>query len=505
MDISDTQSTDSQAADQDKSISHRRRVWRLAWPAITEQLLNLTVGLNEVFLIGHISKEVSAQVGYDNATALASTSLGQFFSWIALAGYNGIGIATTALVARSVGARERDKAGNFARQGILLAFIMGLITALVMYTLAPVLLFLVGAEGQLQEVGTLFVHTTALGMPLFAVLVAANATMRGSGDTRTPLLIMLMVNATNVAIAWIFINGQLGMPALGVRGAALGAAVSWSLGAIVAASLVFGRKKIGRTPDTSFKVPFNLRFDRQATSLLISQGWPSMAEQCIFQTGILFFNRMVVGLGTTTFAAHNAIVQIDSISFLPGIGIGIAVTVLVGQSLGAGKPEEAKLFALTAYKMGLAFMTVMGLSFFLFPDFFLNLLIGDPAVVQAAVPGLRVAGLFDPVIATVFIFIGALRGAGDTRFPLYVRILTSVCLRVSLGFLFIEVLHLGLIGGRLAMGSDSLLGAILMVWRFRSGKWQTIWQTTDRKLAARKDKVGTAQAVQAALPSPDNE
>lgn len=484
------------------SISHRRKVWRLAWPAITEQLLNLTVGLNEVFLIGHISKEASAKLGYDSATALASTSLGQFFSWIALAGYNGIGIATTALVARSVGAQERDKAGNYARQGIILAFIVGLATALIMYTMAPFLLLLLGAEGQLQEVGTLFVHTTALGMPFFALLVAGNACMRGSGDTRTPLLIMLMVNATNVAIAWIFINGQFGMPALGVQGAAMGAAVSWTLGAAVVCGLVFGRKSVGRSAYNSFKVPFNLRLDRTTTSLMISQALPSSGEQWIFQIGIIFFSRMLVGLGTTTYAASNAVVSIDSISFLPGIGLGIAVTVLVGQSLGANKPEEARLFAFTAYKMGLIFMTTMGVCFFFFPEFFLGLLIADQEVVQAAVPGLRIAGLFDPVIGTAFIFIGALRGAGDTRFPLYVRMFTSVALRVSLGFLLIEVLHMGLIGARLAMGFDSVFMAGLVVWRFRQGKWQTIWQDRDRKLASSSRK---ASASQVALSSPDAE
>lgn len=502
MDISDSNSTDSQASNQDTKVSYRRKVWRLAWPAITEQLLNLTVGLNEVFLIGHISKEVSARLGYDSATALASTSLGQFFSWIALAGYNGIGIATTALVARSVGAHEQDKAGNYARQGIVLAFIVGLATAIIMYTLAPFLLLLLGAQGQLQEVGTLFVHTTALGMPFFALLVAGNACMRGSGDTRTPLLIMLLVNATNVAIAWIFINGQFGLPALGVQGAALGAAVSWTVGACVVLLLIFGRKSIGRSGYSAFKVPFNLRLDRPTTSLMVSQALPSSAEQWTFQIGIIFFSRMLVGLGTTTYAAHNAVVSIDSISFLPGIGLGIAVTVLVGQSLGAGKPEEAKLFAFTAYKMGMVFMTIMGLCFFFFPEFFLSLLIADQAVVQAAVPGLRIAGLFDPVIGTAFIFIGALRGAGDTRFPLYVRMFTSVALRVSLGFLLIEVLHLGLVGGRLAMGIDSVFMAGLMVWRFRSGKWQTIWQERDKKLATSQRKFPTSQV---ALSSPDHE
>jgi putative MATE family efflux protein len=492
---------DSQSTNQNRKPSHRRNVWRLAWPAITEQLLNLTVGLNEVFLIGHISREVSARVGYDSATALAATSLGQFFGWIALAGYNGIGIATTALVARSVGAQDPKKAGNFARQGMVMAFILGLITAVIMYSLAPFLLFLMGAEGQLQEVGTLFVHTSALGLPFFAVLVAGNASMRGSGDTRTPLLVMLTVNATNIAIAWLFINGQFGLPALGVQGAALGAAVSWTLGAGLVIYLVFGRKSIGRAGN-SFKVPFNLRLDRATTALMLDQALPSIFEQWVFQIGIIFFSRMLVSLGTVTYAAHNLVVTIDSIAFLPGIGLGIAVTVLVGQSLGADNPEEAKLFTYTAYKMGLAFMTVMGLSFFFFPEFFLQLLIADPDVVREAIPALRVAGIFDPIVGTAFIFVGALRGAGDTRFPLYVRMVTSIGLRVCAGFLFIEVLQLGLIGGRLAMGIDTLFMAGLLVWRFRQGKWKNIWQNRDKKLAAARHK---AAPTQVAISSPDPE
>ncbi|MDB5081486.1 MAG: efflux family protein [Chloroflexi bacterium] len=501
METPDLNPTEPQATEQSDKKSHRKKVWRLAWPAITEQLLNLTVGLNEVFLIGHISKEVSARVGYDSATALAATSLGQFFTWIGLAGYNGIGIATTALVARSVGAGEHDKAGNYARHGIIMAFIVGLFSAIVMYTMAPFMLFLLGAEGQLQQVGVLFVHTSALGMPFFAVLVAGNASMRGSGDTRTPLLIMLTINAINVAIAWLFINGQFGLPAMGVQGAALGAAVSWTVGAFLVLFLIFGRHKIGRIGN-AFKVPFKLRLDWPTSNLILGQALPSSAEQWIFQIGIIFFSRMLVSLGTVTYAAHNAVVSIDSISFLPGIGLGMAVTVLVGQSLGAGKPEEAMRFTFTAYKMGLVFMTTMGLSFFFFPEFFLSLLIADPEVVKEAAPGLRIAGLFDPLVGTAFIFIGALRGAGDTRFPLYVRMFTSVVLRVSVGFLLIEVFHLGLVGARLAMGIDTIFMASLVVWRFRQGKWKTIWSNRDKKLAAAQQKVSGTQVT---LPSPDHE
>lgn len=467
--------------------STRRIVWRLAWPTIAEQCLNLTVGLNEVFLIGHLSDEAARRLGYDSAVALAATNLGQFFNWIVLAAFNGVGIATTALVARSIGANQRDRAANFARQGLLLALVVGLFMTVLLWLTAPLLLTVLGAEGQLHEVGTLFVHTTAFGLPFFSILVAGNACLRGSGDTRTPLVIMLIVNATNVAVAWVFINGYLGLPTLGAQGAALGAAISWGIGmCLVLARLLLG-VPIGRAV-RNFRVRLRGTLDWAAIRQMLSQAIPTVGEQWIFQIGIFIFARMLVSLGTITYAAHNSVVTIDSISFLPGIGLGIANTVLVGQSLGAGKPDQAGLYAFTAYKMGLVFMSVMGLSFFLFPEFFLGILIGNPEVVAAAVPGLRVAGLFDPLVGTGFIITGALRGAGDTKFPLYVRMLSSIVVRVSLGFLFLEVLHMGLVGARLAMGLDATLLAILVYWRFRSGKWKTTWKDRTIKPAPTEDQ-----------------
>lgn len=459
----------------EKNPSPRRKVWKIAWPTIAEQCLNLTVGLNEVFLIGHLAASVTQQLGYDSATALASTSLGQFFFWIAFAAFNGIGIATTALVARATGAKELQKATTYGRHGLLLNLGLGFLVAIALYTLGPLLLTLLGAEGQLLRVSVLFLETAAFGMPFFALLVSGNAALRGSGDTRTPLVIMLIVNATNIAVAWVFIHGNLGMPALGVQGAAFGAVASYGLGAILVLGRLFFGLPVG-IKNRDFRLPRSFNFDTTFARTILGQGLPTAAEQWAFQIGIFFFARLLVAEGTTTYAAHNVVINIDSISFLPGIGMGIATTVLVGQALGAGKPDEAKLYAWTAMKMGVLFMTIMGASFVLFPEFFLRLLIADEAVIAEAAPALRIAGLFDPIIGFNFILMGALRGAGDTRFPLYARMLSSILVRVSLAYLFIGWLGWGLFGGRLAMGLDSVLLMALIAWRFQSGRWMTIFQ-----------------------------
>jgi putative MATE family efflux protein len=245
---------------------------------------------------------------------------------------------------------------------------------------------------------------------------------------------------------------------------------------LVLARLLLGMP-IGTAP-RYMRVAFRWRLDRHLVRQLLGLALPTIGEQWTFQFGLFIFAHMLVSQGTVTYAAHNSVVSIDSISFLPGIGLGIANTVLVGQSLGAGKPDQARLYAMTAYKMGLVFMSLMGLFFFLVPEFFLSLLIGNQEVVKAAVPALRIAGLFDPAIGTAFILTGALRGAGDMRFPLYARMLSSIMVRVSLAFLFLEVLKLGLIGARLAMGMDAVLLAGLVWWRFKSGKWKTTWRVT---------------------------
>ncbi len=490
----------------EKLESPRKKVWRIAWPTITEQCLNLTVGLNEVFLLGHLAKEVSLKLGYDSATALSAASLGQFFGWIAFASFNGVGTAVTALVARSIGAKEHKKAESYAQQALLLSFGVGLLMAALMYVLAPALLSLLGAQGQLHDVATIFVQTTALGLPAFSVLVAGNATLRGIGNTRVPLVIMLVVNAVNIAVAWVFINGYFGMPILGARGAAMGAVASWTIGAGLVLACLFLNLKLWPA-QRAFKVSFKLRLDFTMMNRIIGQAAPTVAEQWAFQIGIFIFARFLVSQGTLTYAAHNAVITIDSMSFLPAIGMGIANTVLVGQSLGAGRPEEARTYAITAYKMGLSFMAVMAVLFFIIPEFFLGLLIADPQVVATAVPALRIAAIFDPLICTVFILTGALRGAGDIRFPLYARMVSSIIVRVGVAFLLIEVAGLGLIGARLAMGADNALLAALVVWRFRSGKWKTIYK--DRTAiptpveAHRKTNSNAAPLPEAAMPSAD--
>jgi len=452
----------------------RRKVWQLAWPSIGEFSLLLAIGLSDVFLIGHISKEAQQKLGYDNASALAATSAGQFFNWTMNAVFMAISIAATTLVARSIGSGDRPRAAIFARHAILLAIGTGLIMTVLALFGGKAFIFLLGAEGQLVDLGYLYLGTTAFGLVFNALLVSSNGAIRGSGDTRTPLLIMICVNITNIVVAWLLINGQFGLPLLGIRGAAIGAISGWAIGAILAVTRLLGLWP-GLKHSQTIRVQFNLHPQLEYIKEMVRIGLPTFGEQMVFQTGLFFFARFVIGLGTVAYAGHSAIINIDSASFLPGMGIATATTVLVGQCLGAGRPALAERYTVAAWQMGLVFMGIMGLFFVFVPEFFLRLLVENETVVAEASLPLRIAGLFDPALATAFILIGALRGAGDTKWPMYARLLGTWGLRVGLAALFIGLFQWGLVGSRLAMGLDSVAVALFIYWRFRSGRWKQVW------------------------------
>jgi putative MATE family efflux protein len=276
---------------------------------------------------------------------------------------------------------------------------------------------------------------------------------------------MFVVNGLNMLIAWALVNGQFGLPALGVSGTAAGATIARSAGGLlVLFVLVRGRGslRLDRLP----------RPELAMLRRLIRIGLPSGAEQMAFQGALILFARLVTGLGTIAFAAHNTVLTIESISFLPGAGFATAATTLVGQGLGAQDVESARRSGHESFYQAAIFMAVMGLLFILVPHWFLSLLVSDPAVIDAGVTPLRTVGIIQPLLAASFVFSGALRGAGDTRFPLWIKLISPWLLRLPLAFLLIPVL--GLTGAWIALSSDLALQGVLAWWRFRGGRWRYI-------------------------------
>ncbi len=432
-------------------------VLRLALPATAEQMLSMMVGIVDTFLVGHLGAASLAAVG------LAS-------QWIFLA-YTLLGATatgSTALIARFTGAKERDQANRVVRQSVWLGALIGLGCSLLGVVLARPAVLLLGAEAEVVSLSTSYLRIVAGFLFFSSLMFIGNACLRGAGDTRTPLYVMLVVNLVNISVAWTTINGLLGLPKLGVVGSALGAASGQLVGGLlVLLSLWKGRSGIGLNL-TGFRPDWGL------IRRVLRIGLPTGVEQVFFRTGNMAYVRILATLGIAAYAANQVAINSWSLSFMPGFGFAIAATTLVGQSLGAREPDEAQRRGFTTYWMGAGLMALVGLSFVFFPTQIMGFFTNDHEVIDLGALPLRIMGVFQPILAASMIFTGGLRGAGDTRYPMVVTAGGIWLVRLPLAYLFAIGLGWGLTGAWSAMAIDLTIRAVLNFLRFRSGKWKAI-------------------------------
>jgi putative MATE family efflux protein len=434
--------------------SPARRVLTLAWPSVAEQSLITLIGLVDAFIVGHLG-----------AAAIAGVGLGSQVLNVVAALFGALGVGGTALVARMIGAKDPAEANRLMEQAIWLALGVGLVCALTGWWFAEPILVAFGAAPDVVTLGSAWLRIAAPSFALMGALLVGNAALRGAGDTRSPLIIMVMVNVVNVMLSWALTRGLFGLPTLGVVGTAIGSGLGQAVGAIaVLLMLVRGRGVL--------RLPLRLtRPDPARIRRILNIGLPAGAEQVLLQIALLNLAVIISSFGTAAYAAHTIGLRISSLSFLPGWGFSVAATTLVGQSLGARRPDQARILTYAAFRMAFAVMLVMGVILFVFEYPILSFFTTDPAVLAAGEIVVRMSAVQQPLLAASFVFSGALRGAGDTRTTLLITVSAIWGLRLGLAYLLGIVFGWGLFGAWLAIWCDFALRSTLHYLRFRSGRW----------------------------------
>lgn len=444
----------------------QRRVFALAMPAVGEQVLNTMVGLMDVLLVGQLPIAAAKFLGYSSAIALAATGLATEMFWTMTILFMAIGTGVTALTARARGAQDSVMGNSALRQGLVLGLVASIVISIVCVLFAPQLIGVYGATSQVTQLGSGFLAILAYAFVPTAIGMIGMAALRGAGDTRTPLYVMVGVNIINVVISYLLIGGQFGLPILGVHGAAIGAAVARTVGCIVIL-VVLLRGKAGLILNRPLWPEWAM------IKRVARVGLPFAGEQAVFQGALIIFLGMITQLGTAAYAAHNLVIRIESLSFLPGWGYGIAASALVGQSLGARDPDEAQAASYEALRQTSIIMVGLGGIMLAIPTVLLRLFINDEAVIQAGSMPLQIAGAFQLFMGGNFVLSGALRGAGDTQWPLYTKVISTWCFRLPISYYILQQGG-GLTGVWVAMGIDFFVQAVLSYLRFRQGKWRTV-------------------------------
>ncbi len=433
------------------------QVMALAWPAVIEQTLNMTVGLVDTYLVGHLGASQLAAVG------LGSQVVGIISVLIAA-----VAVGGTALVARHVGAGEPEMANRIVQQSLIISGIIGAVCTVAGLVGAPLIMQALGAAPDVVGYGSVYLRVVSLTLILTAALFTGTAVLRGAGDTKRPLATMLVVNAINIAVAYALINGVAGLPRLGVLGSALGAATARGIGGIIVLMVLWNRHSLLRLKGRVW------RWDRRQIGRILNVGLPSGLEQMLLYVAQIAFAVLVARLGTDAYAAFQVSVNISSLAFMPGYGFALAATTLVGQYLGARQPRAAEQSGYMVFSLSLAFMAAATVLMWVFAEPATRAFTSDEAVVALGASALRMAAIGQPSLAATMAFAGALRGAGDTRAVMTAMGSTIWFLRVPVGLLLVLGLGWGVPGVYAAQAVD-FTGRGLWLWlRFRSGRWKEL-------------------------------
>jgi putative MATE family efflux protein len=431
-------------------------VWELAWPTIAAALLQTLVRWVDVKMVGDLGRE-----------AVAAVSAGGQIYWLMQSVVMAVSTGIVALVARFVGARDEESADATLRQAILLGSGFGLATMLAM-PWARLGIAVYGVEEAVVAQGEAYVFWLLAGNVPFTLTFVFAAALRAAGDARSPLWIGAATNLLHVALNWLLIYGHWGFPRWGVAGAGLSSSLSmfFQLGAFWWA---WRTRRFVLAPGRA-----TFRPDLALWRRILRIGWPATVEGVVWHLGLLVFMRLMSGYGTAEFAAYNVGAQILSLSFLPGNGFATAASTLVGQHLGEGDPARAARSGWRSLVWSILSMLAVGAVIVSLADPIARWFIDDDEVVGLTVDFIWILFAVQPFMAIEFTLGGALRGAGDTRFPLACVFVGLFVFRLIPALLAALWLGASIQWVWAALVLDYLAKAALLTWRFARGAWKSL-------------------------------
>lgn len=446
-----------------------RKIISLAVPAVLRLGMQSIVSIMALIMVGHLGPQAIAAVGVGNR-----------FLFIMIAVLMALSVGVTALVARYVGAGDDEQVQCTIQQALFLSFAGGLIIALAGWILAPVLIkgLLIlqeDVDAKLVRLCTGYLRMALLPMTIGFLVFFNNAVFQGAGDMKTPLYIMIEVNLINLILIYLLVNGIGPFPVLGVKGAGLAQGLSRAIGGVTSLCLLIK----GRGPVKLVFDRFHLNWN--IIKKLLNIGLPASGENFVRQGSQLIYSVIIASWGTVTLAANQVAMSILSLSFMPGFGFALSATALVGQSLGAGDQRRAARIGYLATRLTLIFSLFIGSVFFFMGKTIASLYTTDPQVINLTAYCLKIIAVTQPALAVVQVLAGALRGAGDTKWVLYITTIGNWGVRLTLSIILGFYFNLHLVGVWLAMASDQIIRALLTFWRYRNENWIKVFLDQEKR------------------------
>lgn len=433
-------------------------VFRLAYPVVIGMSARTVMNLVDAAMVGRLG-----------VAQLAATGLSINIIIVFMFSFGAINVGIQAITARRYGEEYFEQCGNTFNRTLLFVAVVGCIFSIAGYFWGPCLLKSFTNDPEVFIQGKRYISIRFLELFAFFLGGVFRGFFDGIGKTSINMQSMVVMNAVNIVLNYLLIFGKFGFPRLEVTGAAIASAISSYIGLsiMIGHSLrLLHRRKYGLYK--TYWIDFSL------IARLFRLSSPVMVQNFLANIGFLFFLKLVGMMSTVGLAASNVCIAIMSVSFMPGYGIGVAASTMLGQKLGAKRADLAERFGWESLKLGVAVMGSIGLIFISIPEPIMKIFTQDSHIIKEGIIALRILGMVEFFDACGIVFGCCLQSAGMTKFVMTVDIIINLGIFLPLTYLLGIKLDFGTAGAWFSLAVYLFLYGIVMGMTFIGGKWKKV-------------------------------
>lgn len=432
----------------------------MAWPAVVESFFTAFVGLVDSYMVSGLGSNAVAAVGLTTQPKFMGLSL--FFA---------LNVSVSALVARRRGEDRKEDANRILVSALLFIVMAAAVISTLLVTFSGGILRFCGSNADTHESAMIYFRIIMGGMIFNCIQMGINAAQRGAGNTRITMRTNVTSNLVNIVFNYLLIGGNFGFPALGIKGAAIATVLGTVVASIMSVLSLFEK-------DCFVSIPYIIRNKiRPAVSAfqsLIKVGYSVFFEQMLMRIGFMATSIMAAKMGTAQMAAHQVGMNIMSLSFSFGDGLQATAVALIGRSLGQAREDLAKEYGRTCRMLGLCISVCLAFFYFFGGKILMSAFFSEEEIVKIGVGITRIIILVVIFQVSQVIYMGCLRGAGDTGYTAMASIISVTIIRTAFSYLCGYMLGFGINGVWMGILADQVSRFFFGSIRFKQGKWTKI-------------------------------
>jgi len=435
-----------------------KKTLKIAWPSAMEAILISLIGAVDMMMVGGLGTNAIAAVGITTQP-----------KFLIMAFVLALNTGTTVIVSRRKGENNQEGARKSLRNALVLSVVISLISTVIGLLFSREILMFSGANSDYINEAMIYFNIVLVGNFFYLISLTITAAQRGVGNTKISLVTNLSANIVNIIFNYLLINGIWIFPRWGVAGAAVATAMGNVVSLILA---IYNLSEKENFLHINFKQDWSL--DQKTLVSIWKISSSSLIEQVFIRIGFMMYAKAVAGLGTLQFATHYIVMQVMSITFSAGDGLSIATSSLVGQSLGAKRPDLAYIHGKVSQRIGMVISFTLAILIILNRSLIMSLFSIDPEIIDLGAQILIILSFIIQFQIAQVITVGSLRGAGDVKFVAMLSLLSVTIIRPILTYFLAYSLGFGLYGAWFSVVCDQMIRFYVGRYRFKQAEWVKI-------------------------------